>query len=237
MSGLNNMPAIYAQFVPPIVLLLVGAVIGALVSAFVPAAGERTRRRVVRLLFLSVPLLTLLYLSPPVFEHVWQRVVETRTPPKMDVALSGCVHYDGGSYQWSKSFVAKPGDRVDLLVEAENRGMGLADNMVTRIGQPTYLSPEPWTAYFGNANHPDGLPATGWGDGTALFAQGLNLGDYYSGANSWVIIVADVPRTKPAAADGLSVRPDGLVTYHPVAFARCDHASEVSGTCEIQVKY
>ena len=200
--------------------------------------GRQTPKRVLVFFFLSLSVLVLLYVSPAFFARVWGKFAEPHFQPRMSVELLGCVHHEGQPYQWRESFVAKPGARVDLLLMCVNTGMGLADNVVIRIGQPASLTPVPMTAYFGNANDPRGVPATAWGDGTALFAEGLNLGSYRSVANCWVIIVARVPKRAPAMDDGrTTTRADGLVKYSPVAFARCDRSGEARGACEIQVKY
>lgn len=234
----GSVTSMYEHVVPWVALLLIGAVVGALVAAKIPLVGRKARKRVLVILFLSLPVLVLLDVSPPFFERVWGKVAEPHFQPNMSVDLMGCVHHDGQQGPWRESFVAKPGDRVDLLVECVNTGMGQADNVVIRMGQPASLTPVPMTAYYGNSNHPRGVPATGWGDGTALFARGLNLGSYLSGANCWVIIEARVPKRVPAKDDGLTtMRADGLVKYTPVAFARCDRSGEARGACEIQVKY
>lgn len=234
----GSVTSMYEHVVPWVALLLIGAVVGALVASKVPSVGRKTRKRVLVILFVSLPFLVLLYVSPAFFERVWGKVAEPHFQPSMSVDLLGCVHHEGQPYQWSESFVAKPGARVDLLMNCVNTGMGQADNVVIRIGQPASLTPVPWTAYFGNSNYPRGVPATAWGDGTAIFAEGLNLGSYLSGANCWVIIVARVPKRAPAKDDGrTTMRADGLVKYTPVAFARCDRSGEARGACEIQVKY
>lgn len=231
----SSVTSLYGRFVPWVALLLVGAVVGALVAATIPPVGQKARRRMMAILVFSLPVLALLYASPPLVERVWRKVAEPHLQPSMSVDLLGRIH--GQSSQWRRSFVAKPGDRIDLVVECENTGKGQADNVVTRIGQPAHLTAVPWSAYWANSNYPEGIPATAWGDGTALFAQGLNLGSYSSGAGCWVIIVVRVPKREPARGDGLTIRADGLVKYSTVAFARCDRSSEASRTCEIQVAY
>ena len=141
----GSVTSIYEHVVPWVALLLIGAVVGALVASKVPSVGRQTPKRVLVFFFLSLSVLVLLYVSPAFFARVWGKFAEPHFQPRMSVELLGCVHHEGQPYQWRESFVAKPGARVDLLLMCVNTGMGLADNVVIRIGQPCllYTSPSP----------------------------------------------------------------------------------------------
>lgn len=223
MFAFTPLTDLYRQVIPAIALLLVGAVIATLLGAFVPPGGEKARRRMIVWLLVSLLPITLLYLSPPIFANTWRRFAEPRLQPELSVKLEGRVHGDGQWRDWRRVLVAKPGDKVDLLLSYENTGMGQADNVVVRIDGAPGLIPQPWTSYFYNSKYPGGLPALGGGseDGTNLFVRGWNLGSYSSGANGYASIVVRVPKKKPTSGSRrTSIENDGLVTYAPVCVVK-----------------
>jgi len=93
-----------------------------------------------------------------------------------------------GENDWTKSYTAKPGEKVDFLVNYKNIGEKQHNNVVLRDTLPEGLSYVDGSTVYGNSKTPEGVRAS---DNIAN-GTGINVGSYAAGANAWAIFTAQV---------------------------------------------
>ncbi len=92
-----------------------------------------------------------------------------------------------GANKWVENYTAKPGEKVDYLINYRNTGDSQQDNVTIQDKLPNHIKYIPGSAKLGNALHPDGIKTN---DGVT--GRGLNVGSYKPGGNAWVIFSAKV---------------------------------------------
>jgi uncharacterized repeat protein (TIGR01451 family) len=92
-----------------------------------------------------------------------------------------------GANAWSKTYAAQPGETVDYLLQYANTGSTTDTNVAIKDQLPAGETYVAGSTIYGNSNFPNGTKAT---DGVTT--TGINIGDYATGANGWVIFSAKV---------------------------------------------
>lgn len=133
---------------------------------------------------------------------------------KMDGRVPGCFKYSGiatfkikvrgektpdfnvkkevrlqGTEQWSKSVVAKPGQKVDYRIGYDNTGEAQQNNVVVKDALPAGIKYENGTTSVKNAANPNGLKVSD----SITTTQGINIGNYGPKANAFTYFSATLP--------------------------------------------
>jgi len=93
-----------------------------------------------------------------------------------------------GANQWVKDYSATPGETVDYLIQYRNTGDVQQDGVTFRDTLPTGQTYVMGSTIYGNANYPNGTPAS---DNIAN-GTGINVGSYLPNGNAWSIFSAKI---------------------------------------------
>ncbi len=92
-----------------------------------------------------------------------------------------------GENKWVENYEAKPGEKVDYLINFKNTGDSQLDNVVLKDMLPSHIKYVKGSSVLGNSHNPDGVETN---DGVTT--TGLDVGSYLPGANAWMIFSAKV---------------------------------------------
>ena len=93
-----------------------------------------------------------------------------------------------GANQWTKSYAAQPGEKVDYLVQYKNTGEVQENNVTVKDTLPTGESYVAGSTLYGTAAKPAGQQAS-----DNVTTTGINIGSYATNGGTWVELSATVP--------------------------------------------
>lgn len=128
-----------------------------------------------------------------------------------------------GENKWVESYAAKPGEKVDFLLQYKNTGEVQQDDVTFRDTLPAGLNYVAGSTKYGNNRYPNGIQAT---DGVAT-STGINVGSYLPGAAAWTIFSATVAQNDKLPLCG----PNKLVNTGKATTA----GGSISDTAEVTV--
>lgn len=129
-----------------------------------------------------------------------------------------------GSEEWKLRTDASPGDRLELLIRAENVSGSVLEDLVIGANLADYLSYVPDSTTIINTNHPDGIE----GRTNNVYQGGIDIGAYESGSVAYVKFEVQV-------APSSAFEQLGRYTLRNVGIARAQGTNEVYNVAIIDV--
>lgn len=133
--------------------------------------------------------------------------VKPQFAPKNEFTMSKQVRKTGES-GWKESVAVKPGDKVDYLVSYKNTGETRQNGVHVSDRLPNGMTYVNGTTKLANPSNPNGVTTN---DGVTV-GNGLNIGDYQSGSNAFLIFTAQVKNKAELACGKLTLKNVARVT-------------------------
>ncbi len=154
----------------------------------------------------------------------------------MDGRVKGCFEYSGiltfkvkvqtqktvsflaqkqvrktGTTEWTKQLKVNPGEQVDYQLMYKNNGQTSQTGVIIKDFLPTGVNALDNSLKLKNTNNPAG---TNIANQNALFnGDGLNIGDYASGANAYMMFTASVPSNDQLKICGDNIFRNRVIIY------------------------
>ncbi|MDO4870901.1 MAG: hypothetical protein Q3996_02280 [Candidatus Saccharibacteria bacterium] len=157
---------------------------------------------------------------------------------QMDGRLQGCFQYSGiltfkikvqtqktaafkiskqvrkaGTTEWSNKIAANPGENVEYQLMYQNIGQSTQNNVIVKDYLPNGISAVASTLKLKNAANPNASLVT---NQDALFnGSGLNIGNYGTNSNAFMIFAAKVPKNDDLKVCGDNIFRNRVIVYTP----------------------